>query len=135
MGVRHYDLHGFRVVEFPPEGGPLQSDRDAVDIIAIASEHRPEFIIIPVERFGEDFFRLKTRVAGEIVQKFLTYRLPLVIVGDISKYTSNSSALRDFVFECNSGSNVWFMRDIEELRQRLQPAAGKTDANTSAEEA
>ena len=124
MSVRHYDLHGFRVVELPAEGALLQSDRDAVDVIGMAAEHRPEFIIIPSERFGEDFFRLRTRLAGEIIQKFVTYRLPLVILGDISKHLSESSSLRDFVLECNRGSEIWFLSDLEELSQRLQPATG-----------
>ena len=126
MSVRHYELHGFRVVELRAEGTLLESDRDAVDIIAAASEHRPEFIVIPTERLGEDFFRLRTKVAGEIIQKFLTYRLRVVILGDISKYLSVSSALRDFVFECNSGAHVWFVTNLEELSQRLEPAAGGT---------
>ncbi len=126
MGVRHYDLHGFRVIELTKEGTPLQSDRDAVDIIGMASEYHPEFIVVPVERFGEDFFRLRTRVAGEIIQKFLTYCVRLVIVGDISKYLSESSALRDFVFECNSGSHVWFMSNLEELAPTIATTAGKT---------
>jgi hypothetical protein len=125
MSVRHYDLHGFRVVELTANGELLRSDRDAVDTIAAASEHRPEFVVIPAERFGQDFFRLRTRVAGEIIQKFVTYRVHLVILGDISQYLSESSALRDFVFECNKGSHVWFMSDLEELDQRLRPAADR----------
>ncbi|HZQ51967.1 MAG TPA: DUF4180 domain-containing protein [Bryobacteraceae bacterium] len=126
MTVQHYDLHGSRVVELPAEGPLFESDRDAVDIIATASEYSPEFIVIPAERFGDAFFRLRTRVAGEIIQKFLTYRVRLVIVGDISKYLTESSALRDFVFECNSGSHVWFVSDIEELHQRLKLVRGRT---------
>ena len=126
MTVQHYDLHGFRIVELPADGSLFESDRDAVDIIGMASEHRAELIVIPVERFGEDFFRLRTRVAGEIIQKFLTYRVRLVIVGDISKYLSESSALRDFVFECNRGSQIWFVSDMEKLGQRLKPVKGRT---------
>ncbi|MFZ0590229.1 MAG: DUF4180 domain-containing protein [Bryobacteraceae bacterium] len=126
MSVRHYDLHGFRVVELTAEGPLLRNDRDVVDVITTASEHRPEFIVVPTERLDDDFFHLRTRVAGEIIQKFSTYRLRLVIVGDISGHLNESSAFREFVYECNRGSHIWFLNDLEELGQRLQPQTGRT---------
>ncbi|MGA2135550.1 MAG: DUF4180 domain-containing protein [Bryobacteraceae bacterium] len=68
---------------------------------------------------GDDFFKLRTRIAGEFVQKFVTYRVRLAIAGDISGYLEGSSALRDFVVECNRGSQVWFVADAQELQTRL----------------
>lgn len=123
MVQRHYDLHGIRVVELMADGAPLRNDRDALDVIAAAAEHRADVVVIPIERLDEDFFRLRTGIAGQVIQKFLTYRLRLVILGDISKHVQQSSALRDFVYECNSGADVWFVTRAEELSQRLQPAA------------
>src|SRR5215469_18924565 len=113
MNVQHYDLCGMRVVELPAEGAPLRDDRDAVEIIAAASLYRPEIILLPMERLSGDFFRLRTGVAGQVIQKFVTYRLRLVIVGDISKHLQESSALRDFVYECNSGSQVGFVNNLD----------------------
>jgi hypothetical protein len=124
MGVRHYDLYGFRIVELAAEGALLRDDRDAVDTIAAASEYHPEIIVIPMERLSDDFFRLRTGIAGQVIQKFLTYRLRLVILGDISMHLRESSALRDFVYECDSGSHVWFVTRLAELNQRLQTERG-----------
>jgi hypothetical protein len=121
MGNRHYGLHGIQVVELGPVGTPLQNDRDAVDAIAAALRHRPDIIVIPTGRLDAGFFRLRTGIAGAVVQKFLTYGLRLAIVGDISTHLHDSSALRDFVYECNNGSHIWFVASIEELSQRLQP--------------
>lgn len=118
--LQTYQLHGVRVVELDRSGAQLRNDRDAVDVIAFASGHRPELIAIPIERLGDEFFRLKTRIAGEIIQKFLMYHFRVAILGDISKYLNDSSALRDFVYECNAGSQVWFVTDIEELSRKLQ---------------
>ena len=119
MSPRHYELHSIPVVELTTDGPLLRNDRDAVDVIAAASRYAPEIVIIPATRLGDDFFRLKTGVAGQIIQKFLTYRLRVVIVGDISRYVSESSALRDFVHECNGGAHVWFVADLAELEPRL----------------
>lgn len=73
-----------------------------------------------MERFADDFFRLKTGLAGQVIQKFLTYRLGLVIVGGTSSRLQESSSLRDFVYECNSSSQVWFIGHLDELNQRLR---------------
>jgi len=125
MDGRHYGLHGFRVVELTGGSAPLRDDRDAVDAIAAASEYHPEIIVIPTERLGNDFFRLRTGVAGQVIQKVLTYRLRLVILGDISEHLRESSALRDFVYECNSGAHVWFVTGLDEFNQRLQIERGR----------
>jgi Domain of unknown function (DUF4180) len=113
MDARYYNL--------ATDGPPVRSSRDAVDLIAEASGQRAEIVVIPVERLSDDFFRLSTGIAGEVIQKFLTYRLRVVILGDISMHLQDSSSLRDFVYECNSGSHVWFVSGMEELNRRLQP--------------
>jgi len=120
--AKSYELHGVRVFECAAKGGLLRNDRDATDLIGTAWEHRAALIVLPIERLGDDFFRLRTRIAGEIIQKFVTYGLRLVIVGDISRYLSESSALRDFVYESNRGNQVWFVVNLDELGRRLEQA-------------
>jgi uncharacterized protein DUF4180 len=119
-----YELHGVRILACAADGARLRSDRDAVDLISSAWAHRAKLVVIPIERLDDDFFRLRTRIAGEIVQKFVTYRMQVAIVGDISQHVSESSALRDFVSESNRGEHVWFVTTLEELDQRLQRQTG-----------
>jgi hypothetical protein len=101
------------------EGKKLRSDRDAVDLIGGARSAGAGTIAIPVERLDEDFFVLRTRVAGEFVQKFVTYGVRLAILGDVSRYENESKAFRDFVYEANRGRDLWFVASREELDQRL----------------
>ena len=122
MPARCYELHGVRVLECAPDETRLRSDRDAVDLIGRAFENRAALIVVPVECLDDDFFRLRTRVAGEIVQKFVTYRRRVVIVGDISRHLAESSALRAFVSESNRGKDLWFLASLEELGKRLAQA-------------
>ncbi|GGQ22785.1 MULTISPECIES: DUF4180 domain-containing protein [Streptomyces] len=102
-----------------PEGETIAGEREALDCIGNASYQGAEWAVIPVERFDEAFFRLSTRVAGDIIQKFVQYRVGIVVLGDISRHTADSAALRDFVRECNRGRQTWFLADAEELRERL----------------
>ena len=69
------------VVELMADGSLLRNDRDAVDVIAAAAEHHPDVIVNSTERLGDEFFRLRTGIAGQVVQRFLTYRLRLVVMG------------------------------------------------------
>jgi hypothetical protein len=114
-----YELHGVRVFECAAEGPQPRNDRDAVELISAARSERASVIVIPAERLGDDFFQLKTRIAGEILQKMVTYHLIVAILGEIARHLSENSALRDFVYECNRGSQIWFVRDREDLERQL----------------
>ncbi|WP_049575736.1 DUF4180 domain-containing protein [Streptomyces sp. SBT349] len=113
-------IHDVPVFLCPSEGELIAGEREALDLIGNASYQGAQWVVIPVERLDEAFFRLRTRVAGEIVQKFVNYRMGLVVLGDISRHTAASSALRDFVRECNRGRQTWFLADVEELGERLK---------------
>lgn len=97
----------------------LRNDRDAGDLIAEALGKGVLWIVIPAECLDDDFFRLKTRIAGEIVQKFVTYHRKLAIIGDISPFVAESDALRDFVYETNRGDQVWFLPGKAAFDERL----------------
>jgi hypothetical protein len=113
------ERNGVRVLECALDGTRVESDRDAVDLIALALEKKARLVVLPVGRLHGDFFTLSSRVAGEIVQKFVQYRLPVAIVGDIAGYLGGSSSLRAFVYEANRGKDVWFVQDMAELDGRL----------------
>jgi hypothetical protein len=119
LATKLYELHGVRVLECAPDGAKLQSYHDAVDLIGKTFENRASLIVIPVECLDDEFFQLKTRIAGELIQKFVQYRRHLVIVGDISRHLAESSALRAFVAESNRGKEVWFLASLDDLEQRL----------------
>jgi hypothetical protein len=80
-------------------GALLRNDRDAVAVISEAAESQADVIAISAKRFYANFFRLRTGIAGQVIQKVLTYGFRLVIVGDISEYLQESSTLHDFVSE------------------------------------
>lgn len=115
------DLHGQAVLVCPDAGPPIRY-AEALDLIGEALGADALWVAVPAARLGEDFFRLPTGVAGEVVQKFVNYRRRLAVVGDISPQVAASDALRDFVRESNRGAHVWFVRDLAELEARLAGA-------------
>ena len=81
----------------------------ALDIIGAASCRNAFAIVADKSLVADEFFDLKTRLAGEMLQKFSTYRCRLVIFGDFSACASK--ALHDFMRECNRGNLIGFAPD------------------------
>jgi hypothetical protein len=109
---------GVRVLVCDAAGPPIATERDALDLIG-AAFLGAEVVAVPASRLDERFFSLGTRFAGEIMQKFVNYRLRLAVVGDISGHLERSPALRALVHESNSADHVWFVPDLEALDARL----------------
>lgn len=75
-------------------------------------------LVIPKECVTEDFFVLSTKLAGEILQKYVNYGIKLAIVGDFSGYTSKP--LHDFIYESNKGKDFFFVPDVEEAIKKME---------------
>jgi hypothetical protein len=114
------NIQDVQVFVCAPDGKKLASEQDAVDVIGEALYAGVEMVVVPVERLDEDFFQLKSGLAGHFIQKFVTYRRRLVVLGDISEYVARSHSFRDFVYETNRGDQVWFLADLQELEGRLK---------------
>jgi len=121
MTGRITTLRNVPILECAADGRAIRYD-EAVDLIGEALGAGVDWVAIPAARLGDEFFRLRTGVAGDVIQKFVTYGRRLAILGDISPYVAASEALRDFVIESNRGAHVWFVRDLAELEGRLPPA-------------
>jgi len=109
---------GVPVLVCGDDGPPIAGPQDALDVIGGAFS-RAEVVAVPASRFDERFFSLRTGLAGEIMEKFVNYRMRLAVVGDISTHVAASTALRDLVIESNRGNHIWFVDDLDELDTHL----------------
>jgi len=95
--------------------------QSALDLMAIVQyETGCDRIILKKSAICEDFFHLSTKLAGEILQKFINYNKKMAIVGDFSIYTSQS--LKDFIYESNKGKDIFFLPDEKQAIERLSMA-------------
>src|SRR5690554_722588 len=99
----------------------MKDTQSALDLIAtVQYETDCDKLIVYKSSVADDFFDLSTRIAGEILQKFINYHKKIAIVGDYSKYTSK--ALKDFIYECNKGNSIYFVETIDEALLKLDGA-------------
>jgi predicted dehydrogenase len=117
-----YEIDGRRVLECSAEGPLLRTAQDAVDLIGEAKSAGANIVVLPIARLDPAFFQLRTGIAGEVVQKFVTYQVAAAIVGDTTQLEAESKSLRDFIRESNQGGSIWFLADKEELQARLGAA-------------
>ena len=111
--------HGVPVLVCDADGPAIAAPQDALDLIGAAFS-RADVVAVPAARLDPRFFALRTGLAGEIMQKFVNYRMRLAVVGDISAHVAASTALRDLVVESNRGDHVWFVADLDELDAHLR---------------
>jgi hypothetical protein len=113
------DERATRTFHVPEHGPKITTSDDTSDLIGSAWAEGANVIAIPVSRLDPAFFDLRSGVAGEMTQKFVNYRLRIAVVGDISAHVARSDALRDFVWESNRGTHVWFVPDEGSLQDKL----------------
>lgn len=98
------------VVKIEDEKILIFDEQSALDVfMSLAYETGENKFIISKDNLIEDFFDLRTKIAGEILQKIINYKMKLAIIGDFSKYKSKS--LRDFIYECSSGRDIFFVKN------------------------
>ena len=112
---------GMPVAEIYSEEPLITDTASALDLMAtVKAETGCDRFVINKEAVAEDFFRLSTCLAGEILQKYINYHMKLAIYGEYSGYTSKP--LKDFLYESNQGKDVFFVSSLEEGLDRLAGA-------------
>ena len=96
----------------------ITDTQSALDLMAtVRYEAGCDSIAISKTAVSEKFFDLSSGIAGEILQKFVNYRVRLAIIGDYSVYASKS--LQDFIRESNKGSHIFFVENEDEAIMKL----------------
>lgn len=112
------EKNGSLIAAVDEDGIVIANAQDALDLMATAYHTLGcGKLLIPKENICREFFDLKTGLAGEILQKFTNYGMRLAIVGDFSNI--QSKALRDFIYESNNGSQVFFVATKEAALEKL----------------
>ncbi len=117
MEIDIIEVSGNNIAVLRSLGVLIQETQDALDLMAEVSYLNSHKIIIKEDQVTPAFFDLKSGIAGEILQKFSTYKVQLAIIGDFSKYTSKS--FRDFMFESNKYGRINFVSSFDEAREKL----------------
>lgn len=117
MNIEYTIINGISLAELVSDTVEISSEQDALDIMMTAAYQGADALIVQEKHMIPAFFDLKTRIAGDILQKVSTYNYKLAIVGDFSKYTSKS--LNDFMLESNKAGRVLFVPSVQKAKEKL----------------
>ncbi|OQR56669.1 DUF4180 domain-containing protein [Bacillus sp. CDB3] len=118
MEIKNVVVSGINIAVIRNDTVVISDVQSTLDLMAtVQYEVDSKRIVINKSLISESFFDLKTRLAGDILQKFINYSVKIAIVGDFSMYTSKS--LQDFIYECNKGNDIFFLATEQQAIEKL----------------
>ncbi len=118
MEIHPHAVNNLNVAEVTADQIVVSSIDEGSDLLADLYYQQYDAIILHEANITPNFFDLKTRLAGELLQKFSNFRMRLFIIGSFGNVESKS--LHDFIFESNKGKLVNFVGSVEEVLQKLE---------------
>ena len=106
-----------KVAEFISDSVILHNEKDSILLLEELFPSGATRIILHKETLAPEFFDLRTRLAGAVLQKFVNYSIQVAIVGDFTNIASES--LKAFIYESNRGKQVFFLESVDAAVQKL----------------
>jgi hypothetical protein len=117
MEILIHTINKEKIAEIISDNPVIIETQDALDLMGDLYSQGTNKIILLEKHLSPAFFDLKTKLAGEILQKFSNYNFKLAIIGDFSKYKSKS--LHDFILESNKSNRIFFLEKVEDALLKL----------------
>lgn len=112
MKIETHTIQGIKAAEIISDEIIVKSTESGLQLLGDLYYQGFDRILIYDKNIIPEFFDLKTKIAGDILQKFAQYRMGITIIGDFSKY--NSARLNEFIYESNKGNNINFVSTLDE---------------------
>jgi PadR family transcriptional regulator, regulatory protein AphA len=109
MNYKRMENNQKSYVECLPDGCLLKSESQALDLIAACSEYETNRLLIHKQSLPDDFFNLRSGLAGAVLQKFVNYNLRVALV--IGAEQAKEGRFGDMVIEANRGSQLRFFNE------------------------
>ena len=110
-----HEKNSQKIAEIAGDPVIVKNERDALDLM-VDPQLQGEEDNHSSGEYHPGFFDLSTRLAGGILQKFVTYQVKLAIVGDFQDDSASSKA---FIYESNRGTEIFFVKDVETTKTKL----------------
>lgn len=103
MNYKLIEKNSKKYIECVSAEMPLNKEQDALDLIAACIENDTNLIMLHDEALSNDFFKLGTGLAGQVLQKFINYNVKTaVIIKDEQKIRGK---FRELLAESNKGND------------------------------
>lgn len=102
MEYKITQIENKNILECLQDGGEITNEQDAVDLIGLCGYEKAGTALVYSSNLPEEFYNLKTGLAGKILLKFSNYSVILVAV--IPSEKIGSGYFYEMVLETNRGN-------------------------------
>jgi hypothetical protein len=106
-----------KYVEVLARPEPVRTEQDALELLSLLGEHGAGRLMLRAEALSEDFFRLKTGVAGAVLQKLVNYSVKTAIV--LPENAQLGPRFKELVSETKKGGPYRFFKDRDKAEKWL----------------
>lgn len=99
-------------VECKPSEKLISSGQDAVDLIGLCGYHQTNNLLLYAANVDKSFFDLKSKLAGEVLQKCMNYYMRLAMV--LPSEVVNNIRFSEMALETNKGNHFRIFKTREE---------------------
>lgn len=109
MRVHIVERHGCKYLEVSSTEQIIHREADAIALVGLCGEHSVERLLLYHGNLSENFFDLKSGLAGAVLQKFVNYhvKVALVISSDLVQ-----GRFKEYVLEANRGNQFRAFQEI-----------------------
>ncbi len=112
------EREGARIIEVIAYEGGLGGAKDAMEIISLCAEHDSGLVLLHAGALKPEFFQLKTGAAGDMLQKFVNYRVRTALLLDAGA-SALPARFRELMGEANKGSQYRFFTERDAAQNWL----------------
>lgn len=103
MTYQIQEIENKKYIELISIKEPLNTENDALNLIALCWEHEINVLMLHPSTLSDDFYKLKTKVAGNIIQKFTNYGMKAAAI--MPDETNHNERFKEMAMETNKGNH------------------------------
>nr|WP_238475974.1 DUF4180 domain-containing protein [Clostridium manihotivorum] len=112
LNYRVVDKDNKKYIEFASDFMKLSSEKDVIDYISICMENDVYTILLQPNVLSEDFFNLRSGLAGTALQKFINYHVKVAVIIEDTEVLNER--FKEMIMEANKGNHFRTFSNTQE---------------------
>lgn len=108
-GVQYIDLTG--------SDFSIQREGELNDLLGMCYTHNCNILLLDVDNLSDDFFNLRTGLAGAAMQKFANYQVKVAVLLPVNAH--HNERFKELMYEMNQSNQIRFYSDRDEAENWL----------------
>lgn len=104
-------------IDLTGSGFSIQREGELNDLLGMCYTHNCNVLLLDVDNLSDDFFNLRTGLAGAAMQKFANYRVRVAVLLPVNAH--HNERFKELMYEMNQSNHIRFYSDRDEAEAWL----------------